>query len=74
MGTRKNRLSKAVRTSTLSLCFEQKYKKYQGFLSENFQFIKVKFAIYLSWRVFEMGSVHFAYKISILFRAYIANA
>ena len=25
------------------LCFEQKYEKYQSFLSENFQFLEVKF-------------------------------
>ena len=28
-----------------NLCFEQKYKKYQSFLSENFQFLEVKFTI-----------------------------
>ena len=31
-------LAKAVLTSTHNLCFEQKYEKYQSFLSENFQF------------------------------------
>ena len=34
--------------------FEQKYEKYQNFLSENFQFLDVKFSIYLKWRVFVM--------------------
>ena len=29
-------------------------KKYQGFLSENFQFLEVKFSIYLNRRVFVM--------------------
>ena len=34
--------------STHNLCFEQKYdKKYQSFLSENFQFWEVKFSIYM---------------------------
>ena len=31
--------------STHSLCFEQKYEKIE-FLSENFQFLEVKFSIY----------------------------
>ena len=37
-----------------NLCFEQKYEKYQGFLSENFLFLEVKFSIYLDRRVFVM--------------------
>ena len=36
MGTRWNRLTEAVLTSTNNLCFEQKCEKYQNFLSENF--------------------------------------
>ena len=39
---------------THNLCFEQKYEKYQSFLSENFQFLEVKFSIYLNRRVFVM--------------------
>ena len=36
--------------------FEQKYiKKYQSFLSENFQFLVVKVSIYLHRRVFVMS-------------------
>ena len=35
-GTHWNRLIEAVLTSTHNLCFEQKYEKYQNFLSENF--------------------------------------
>ena len=31
-----------------------KYEKYQRFLSENFQFLEVKFSIYLNRRVFVM--------------------
>ena len=42
-------------TSTHNLCFEQKYGKYQRFLSENFQFLEVKFSIYLNRHVFVMG-------------------
>ena len=37
---------------THNLCFELKYEKYRSFLSENFQFLEVKFAIYLNRRVF----------------------
>ena len=44
----------AVLKSTHTLCFEQEYEKYQIFLSENFPFLVVKFAIYLNRRVFVM--------------------
>ena len=40
--------------STHNLCFEQKYEKYQSFLSENFQFLEVKFSIHLNRCVFVM--------------------
>ena len=40
--------------STHNLCFEQKYEKISEFLSENFQFLVVKFSIYLNRRVFIM--------------------
>ena len=43
-----------VLTSIHNLCFEHKYEKYQRFLSENFQFLEVKFSIYLNKRVFVM--------------------
>ena len=43
-----------VLTSTHNLCFEQEYEKYQNDLSENFQFLVVKFSIYLIRRVFVM--------------------
>ena len=46
----------AVLTSTHNLCFEQKYEKYQDFLSENFQFFMVKFSEYLNRQVFVMNS------------------
>ena len=36
-----------------NLCFDHKYEKYQS-LSENFQFLEVKFSIYLNRRVFVM--------------------
>ena len=45
----------AVLTSTHNLCFEQKYEKYQSFLSEIFQFLEVKFSIYLNRLVFVMN-------------------
>ena len=49
------RTAEAVLTSTHNLCFEQKYEKYQNILSENFQFLVVKFSIYLNRRVFIMA-------------------
>ena len=39
---------------THNLCFEQKYEKYQSFLSENFQFLEVKFCINFNRLVFVM--------------------
>ena len=36
--------------------FEQKYEKLSEFLSENFQFLEVKFSIYLNRHVFIMDS------------------
>ena len=38
--------------STHNLCFEQKYENYQNFLSENFDFLVVKFSVYLNRQVF----------------------
>ena len=54
MCTRENCLAEAVLTSTHNLCFEQKYGKYQIFLSENFQFLVMKFSIYFNRCVFVM--------------------
>ena len=48
-------IGKAVLTSTHNICFEQKYEKYE-FLSENFQFLEMKFSIYLHRRIFVMES------------------
>ena len=49
ISAQKHRLWVPVRTASLhNLCFEQKYEKYQFFFSsENFQFLEVKFSIYL---------------------------
>ena len=58
MGTRSNRLAEAVLTSTHNLSFEQKYEKYQSFLSEIFQFLEVKCSIYLNMCVFVMQHKH----------------
>ena len=44
------RLAEAVLTSTHNLCFEQQYEKYRRFLSENFQFLEMKFSTYLNRR------------------------
>ena len=52
MGTRKNHLVEAVLTSTHNLCFEQKFEKYQNFLSENFPFLVGKLSIVLNRHVF----------------------
>ena len=54
MGTCYNRLGEAVLTSAHNLCFEQKYEKYQNFLSENFQILEVKFSRYLNRHFFIM--------------------
>ena len=43
-----------VLTSSHSLCFGQKHEKYKKFLSEIFQFLEVKFSIYLNRRVLVM--------------------
>ena len=49
--------SEAVLTSTHNLCFEQKYKKCQSFLSEIFQFLEMKYYIYLNRHVFVMMAI-----------------
>ena len=57
VGTRKNRLTDAVLTSTHNLCFEQKYEKISVFyLIFFFQFLEMKFSVYLNRRVFVMTS------------------
>ena len=38
--------------STYNLCFEQRYEKYQNFLSEKFYLLVVKFSAYLNRHVF----------------------
>ena len=48
------RTASAVLTSTHNLRFEQKYEKYQNFLSENLHFFVVKFSGYLNSLVFVM--------------------
>ena len=63
MGTRWNRLAEAVLTSTYNLCFEQAYEIYMKFLSENFQFLEVKFSIYLNRPVFVMIWLKVKYNI-----------
>ena len=41
--------------STHNLCFEKKHKKISDFLYENFQFLVVKFSIYLNRHIFVMS-------------------
>ena len=50
--------------STHNLCFEQKYEKHQSFLSENFQFLEVKFSIYLN-------STHYIHFLEVKFSIYL---
>ena len=45
----------AVLTSTHNLCFEQKYEKYQTFISDFFSDFGGDFFIYLNRRVFIMS-------------------
>ena len=47
-----------VLTSTHNLCFEEKFEKYQNFLSDNFHFLEVKFSIYLNRLVCVMKCVN----------------
>ena len=54
ISTQKHILWVLVRTSTHNLCFGKKCEKYQIFLSEHFQYLEVKFYIYLNRRVFVM--------------------
>ena len=55
-----------VLTSIHNLCFEQKYENYQSFLSENFQFLEVKFSIYLNRHVLVMFESAMVNKPSVL--------
>ena len=45
----------AVLTSAHSLCFGQKCVKYQNVLFKKFQFLELKFSIYLNRHVFIMA-------------------
>ena len=56
-------LDEAVLTSTHNLYFEQKYEKYQNFLSKHFQCLVVIFSVNLNRRVFVMEKIldHFFY-------------
>ena len=40
--------------STHNLCFEQKYENIRFFLPKNFQFLVVKFSVYLNRHVYVM--------------------
>ena len=40
--------------STHNLCFEQKYEKYQNFLSESFHYLELIFSVCLNRYVFVM--------------------
>ena len=74
MGTPYNRLAEVVLTSTYNLCFEQKCEKYQSFLSEIFQFLEVKFSIYLNRCVFIMASHSVTILCSFFYRVAIKTS
>ena len=66
ISAQKHRLWVLVRTastSTHNLCFEQKYEKYQSFFIWNFQFLEMKFSIYLNRRVFIMKNMLHGYSL-----------
>ena len=46
--------AEVVLMSTHNLCFEQKYENIRAFYLKNFQFLEVKFSLYLNMRVFVM--------------------
>ena len=54
---------------THSLCFEQKYEKYQNFLSENFKFWVIKYSVYLNRHVFVMNKKN-VYLIAPIIESY----
>ena len=64
--------------STNNLLFEQKYEKYQNFLSEIFHFLVLKFSVYLnryvfvmhhSWTVRTVTFVHNIYNLFIVYNS-----
>ena len=52
--------------STYNLCFEQKYEKYQSFLSENLHFLVAKFSVYLNRHVFVMTFMEIDIRVPFL--------
>ena len=52
VGTRQNRLNKAVLTCTHNQCFEQKYEKHHNFSSENYCFYSREKLQYITWACF----------------------
>ena len=53
--------------STHNLCFEQKYEKYQNFLSENFHFLVVKCSVYLYRCVFIVRNIFSLFQSPMMF-------
>ena len=58
---------------THNLCFKQKYEKYPSFLSENFQFLEVKFSIYLNRRVFVLYTLVGVSSVANFINAYVES-
>ena len=75
MGTRYKCFGEAILTSTHKLFFEQKYEKYQKFLSENFNFLVAKFSVYLNRHIFVIFSqtkeFDYSRKVLIFMRIYL---
>ena len=55
MGTRLNRLAKAVLTCTHSQCFEQKYENSKKNITENSHFYIREISLYIAWECFRNG-------------------
>ena len=54
--------------STLNLCFDQKYEKYENFLTDFFfQFLVIKFSVYLNRHVFVMVTARLTAVMNIVF-------
>ena len=61
-------------THNILVCFEQKYEKLSEFLYENFQFLGVKFSIYLNRRVFVNGFVIWIFRTLLVLESQITIA
>ena len=72
ISAQKHSLWVLVRVSTIYV-LSRNIKKYQSFSSENFQFLEMKFSIYLNRRVFVMTRSAFHENVSIPFQTNRVN-